>query len=238
MMTILVIVALVAAAFGLYTFFSRRPTAAQTQVDALLAHGFSPCPDRQADIERRFSELSTTTGQGGDTIRDPFCAEVSGHSVFFFTGVPRRTGRTGTGRPRPAFMLPYSAAVGRAQVWLTSSAIEANPMLTQKIKTAISVLDEETPGSRLVTLDVPDAWAARHVIGAIGEPGRTLEQVLGQKTSDVLADAGEHGFFRAVFGDGWLVLEHFPYAGAFSAPHGSLAEQIAFVQRVAAFARP
>lgn len=239
MMLVILIVVLVLVAVGAYAFLSNRKSAADSQRDALVAQGFAPCPERHADVERRYNDLSTTTGQGGYAVRDPFCADVAGHSVFFFLGVPPAAMARGSGmaRPRPAFMLPFSGVAGRAQVWLTNSAIEASPMLSQKIKLAMSVLDGEVRESTLATLEVPQAWAAHSVIGAIGEPGRTLDALLGPRSGDALADAAEHGFFQALFGDGWLVLEHFPFPGAISAPHGSLSEQIAFVKGLATGAR-
>ena len=239
MMLIIVIVALVVVAVGAYGFLSSRKTAADSERDALMALGFAPCPERHADVERRYNDLSSTTGQGGYTIRDLFCADVAGHSVFFFLGVPPPTMArgSGVGRPTPAFMLAFNLATGRAQVWLTNSAIEANAMLSQKIRLAMSALNVETPGSRLATIEVPQAWAARRVIGAIGEPGHTLDALLGSRSGDALADAAEHGFFQVVFGDGWLVLERFPFPTAFAAPHGSLSEQIAFVKGLATGAR-
>lgn len=205
------------------------------QRETLAAHGFSPCPTRRADIERRFNDLSSTTGQGGYTIRDPYCAETAGRSAFFFVGVPPPRGASGAGpaRPKPAFMVPFSTAKGRAQIWLTNSAIEANPMLAKRIRLALSALNYETPGSALVPLTIPPAWIARHVIGAIGEPGRTLDALLGEKTADVFVEAGEHGFFCALFRDGWMGLETFTYGQAFSAPHGSLHEQCAFAKNLA-----
>lgn len=235
MTPIIVIVVLVAAALGVYAILAKRKKAADSLREALMVHGFAPCPDRHAEVERRHNDLSSTTGQGGYTIRDTYCADVAGKPVFYFMSVPPRTAARGSGiaRPRPAFMLPFTGATGRAQVWLTNSAIEARPMVSQKIKLALSTLDVEVPGSKLVKLDVPQGWVAHRVIGAIGEPGQTLDALLGNRSGAVLADAGEHGFFQAMFGEGWLVLENFPLAGAFSAPHGSLNEQLAFVKGLA-----
>lgn len=198
----------------------------------LAAQGFSPCPERHAEIERRFNDLSTTTGQGGFTIRDPYCAQAAGHSMFFFIGVPPPRMSKRAGAARPAFMLPFGGVKGRAQVWLTNSAIEANPMLTKRIGLAMSALDCETPGSTLVTLAIAPAWKARNVIGAIGEPGTTLDMLLEKAALD-LPDAGEHGFFRALFADGWVAFENFPYSNAFSAPYGLLDEQCAFAIKLA-----
>ena len=143
MMLVIVIVALVVIAGGTYGFLSSRKTAADSERDALMALGFAPCPERHAEIERRYNDLSSTTGQGGYTVRNPFCADVAGHSVFFFLGVPPPTAArgSGVGRPRPAFMLAFNGATGRAQMWLTNSAIEANAMLSQKITLAMSALN-------------------------------------------------------------------------------------------------
>ena len=214
----------------LSSLFGGRKTEDVRQ-QTLAVHGFSPCPERHAEIEQRFNDLSSTTRQGGFRIRDPFFAESAGHSVFFFIGVPPRMTRGGgVARPVATFMLPFTGAHGRAHVWLTNSAIQSNPMVAKRIGLAMSVLDEETPGSRLVTRAIPADWKTRNVIGAIGEPGRTLDALVEEKTAAILMEAGEHGFFRALFGDGWMALENFPYAQAFSAPHGSLGEQCAFAR--------
>lgn len=233
MMLVILIALLAVIAFGAYALLSRRKSAADAQRAAFLAQGFAPCPERHAEIERRHNELSTTTGQGGFTIRDPFWVDVVGHSVFSFLSVPPATMASGVAGPRQAFMLPFSGATGRAQVWLTNSAIEANPMLSQKFKLVMSVLDREVPTSTLARLEVPESWAAHRVIGAIGERGGTLDGLLGPRVGEALADAAEHGFFQALFGDGWLVLERSPFAGAISAPRDSLGARIAFVKKLA-----
>ena len=189
MMLFIVIAVIAAVSFGVYRFLAGQRAAVDAERNTLAAQGFSPCPERRAEIERRYNDLATTTGQGGHTLRDPFCAEVAGHPVFFFMGVPPPRGASGSGvaRPRPVFMLPFTRAASRVQVWMSNSAIDANPMIAKKIGLALSVLDYETPGSTLVGLDVPPTWKARNVIGAIGAPGSTLDGLFTRETGNTLA---------------------------------------------------
>ena len=241
MIPVLVFIALVV--FGVVALASKirstpRTTAADKRRDELKLLGFVACPEQHAEVEQRYNSLTTTSGHGGYTIRNPYCIGVAGQQVFFFTSVPPPYVARGAGiAPRPAFLLRFSAPAGRAQVWLTNKTVEANPALAQKIRQAYHTMANEAAASSLVTLDVPRDWAARGVVGAIGEAGHTLDSLLGDRSGDMLAGAAERGLFEAVFGGGWVALEHFPFLDAMPTPRGSLGRQVAFVRGLAAGSR-
>ena len=85
------------------------------------------------------------------------------HTVMICGDERRHDERAFAARPVPVFLLPYAGARGLAQIWRTNSGVKAQPMLARRLQLAMSVLDEETPGSALVTLSVPAERTARNV---------------------------------------------------------------------------
>ena len=115
----------------------------------------------------------------------------------------RLSSGAGAARPVPVFLLPFDGVKRRARVWLTNSGIEAQPMLSRRVKLAMSVLDEETPGSALVTLSVPADSTARNVVGAIGEPEWPIDFLLQGATAVLLDVASTGSSGRSLEKDGW-----------------------------------